>query len=53
MLTELGKLLVKLPVDARLGKLILLGQCFGALDECLTIAAGLLLTYADVCSRIC
>ena len=40
-LTELGKLLAKLPVDARLGKLILLGQCFGALDECLTIAAAL------------
>jgi len=40
-LTDLGKLLAKLPVDARLGKLILLGLCFGAADECLTIAAAL------------
>ena len=40
-LTELGKLLAKLPVDARLGKLILLGVCFGATDESLTIAAAL------------
>lgn len=40
-LTELGNLLAKLPVDARLGKLILLGVCFGAADECLTMAAAL------------
>ena len=40
-LTDLGKLLAKLPVDARLGKLIVLGMCFGAADEALTIAATL------------
>ena len=40
-LTDLGKLLAKLPIDARLGKLIILGLCFGAADECLTVAAAL------------
>ena len=40
-LTDVGRLLAKLPVDARLGKLILLGLCFGAPDECLTMAAAL------------
>jgi HrpA-like RNA helicase len=40
-LTPLGELLVKLPVDCRLGKLIVLGLCFGAADETLTIAAAL------------
>ena len=34
-----GNLLTKLPVDARLGKLILYGVCFGCPDEALTIAA--------------
>jgi len=40
-LTPLGQLLTKLPVDVRLGKLILYGVCFGAADEALTIAAAL------------
>jgi len=40
-LTPTGELLSKLPVDARLGKLILLGVCFDATDEALTIAAAL------------
>jgi HrpA-like RNA helicase len=40
-LTSLGRVLLKLPVDARLGKLLLLGVCFRATDECLTIAAAL------------
>ena len=35
------QLLSKLPIDARLGKLILLGVCFDATDEALTIAAAL------------
>lgn len=37
----LWQLLSKLPIDARLGKLILLGVCFDATDEALTIAAAL------------
>ena len=36
-----GELLAKLPLDPRLGKLILLGSCFDVLDEALTIAAAL------------
>ena len=40
-LTPLGELLAKLPLDPRLGKLILLGSCFDVLDESLTIAAAL------------
>ena len=35
------QLLSKLPIDARLGKLILLGVCFDATDEALTVAAAL------------
>ena len=42
-LTDLGKHLANLPVDARLGKLILLGSAFGpeATDMALTAAAAL------------
>ena len=41
-LTELGALLARLPVDARLGKLVVLAACFdGCLDDALTIAAAL------------
>jgi len=40
-LTPLGELLTTLPIDPRLGKLIILGASFGAIDESLTIAAGL------------
>ena len=40
-LTALGRLLVELPVQPRLAKLCLLGVCFGAPDEALTIAAAL------------
>lgn len=38
-LTPLGAHLAALPVDARLGKFILLGAVFGAVDATLTIAA--------------
>jgi HrpA-like RNA helicase len=38
---QLGRVLAKLPVDARLGKLLILGLCFCATDECLIIAAAL------------
>jgi HrpA-like RNA helicase len=38
-LTPLGVHLSLLPVDVRIGKLILLGAIFGVCDECLTIAA--------------
>ena len=38
-LPPLGQLLATLPIDPRLGKLIVLGACFGAIDEALTIAA--------------
>jgi ATP-dependent RNA helicase DHX57 len=40
-LTPLGELLATLPIAPRLGKLIAYGSCFGAIDEALTIAAGL------------
>ncbi|XP_061600189.1 ATP-dependent RNA helicase TDRD9 [Cololabis saira] len=38
-LTLLGKVMAHLPVDLCLGKMIVLGQVFGCLDECLIIAA--------------
>ncbi|ROL49634.1 ATP-dependent RNA helicase TDRD9 [Anabarilius grahami] len=40
-LTFLGRVLAHLPVDLRLGKLIVLGHVFGCLEECLIIAASL------------
>ena len=40
-LTPLGRLLVDLPIEPRLAKLILLGLVYGAPDEALTIAAAL------------
>ncbi|XP_054828112.1 ATP-dependent RNA helicase TDRD9 [Eublepharis macularius] len=40
-LTFLGKVLARLPVDQHLGKLIVLGNVFGCLEECLIIAAAL------------
>ncbi|NXV76589.1 TDRD9 helicase, partial [Atlantisia rogersi] len=40
-LTFLGRILVQLPVDLHLGKLIVLGHVFGCLEECLIIAAAL------------
>jgi len=36
-LTFLGNVLVHLPVDLHLGKLIVLGHVFGCLEECLII----------------
>ncbi|KAJ6661880.1 hypothetical protein lerEdw1_013051, partial [Lerista edwardsae] len=40
-LTFLGRVLAQLPVDQHLGKLIVLGNVFGCLEECLIIAAAL------------
>uniref|UniRef100_A0A8B9TN04 ATP-dependent RNA helicase TDRD9 n=1 Tax=Anas platyrhynchos TaxID=8839 RepID=A0A8B9TN04_ANAPL len=40
-LTYLGRVLLHLPVDLHLGKLIVLGHIFGCLEECLIIAAAL------------
>ncbi len=40
-LTFLGQVLASLPVDVRLGKLLVLGHAFGCLEECLVIAAAL------------
>ncbi|OQN96057.1 hypothetical protein B0A48_17857 [Cryoendolithus antarcticus] len=40
-LTPLGQQLAKLPLDAQLGKLVLLGSIYGGLDFALTIAATL------------
>ena len=40
-LTVLGEVLARLPVDVRLGKLIVLGHIFGVLVEAVIIAAGL------------
>jgi ATP-dependent RNA helicase DHX29 len=40
-LTPLGLHLAKLPVDARLGKMLIFGSLFRCIDKALTIAAGL------------
>ena len=40
-LTVLGEIIAKLPVDVRLGKLIVLGHIFGVLEETIVIASGL------------
>jgi len=40
-LTLLGEIVASLPVDVRLGKLIVLGFLFDVLDEAVIIAAGL------------
>ncbi|XP_066550485.1 ATP-dependent RNA helicase TDRD9 [Amia ocellicauda] len=40
-LTFLGRVLAHLPVDLHLGKMIVLGNAFGCLEECLIIAAAL------------
>ena len=44
-LTALGEHLAALPVDPKIGKMILMGAIFGCLDPVLTIAAGL--SYRD------
>ncbi len=40
-LTFVGRILESLPVDVRLGKLLVLGHAFGCLESCLVIAAAL------------
>ena len=40
-LTFAGKVLECLPIDVRLGRLLLLGHAFGCLESCLVIAASL------------
>lgn len=40
-LTVLGEIIASIPVDVRLGKLLVLGHLFNVLDECVIIAAGL------------
>ena len=40
-LTVIGEVLARLPVDVKLGKLIVLGHIFGVLEEAVVIAAGL------------
>uniref|UniRef100_A0A8C9FC37 Helicase C-terminal domain-containing protein n=1 Tax=Pavo cristatus TaxID=9049 RepID=A0A8C9FC37_PAVCR len=49
-LTFLGNVLVHLPVDLHLGKLIVLGHVFGCLEECLII--GKRTTYENFCISI-
>lgn len=36
-ITNLGQFLTRLPIDVKLSKLILLGYCFGVLEECIII----------------
>jgi len=43
-LTFLGRVLSSLPVDIRLGKLMLLGHVFGVLEETIIISA-----YSSLC----
>ena len=40
-LTVLGEVVAGLPVDVKLGKLIVYGHLFDVLEECVIIAAGL------------
>ena len=40
-LTVLGEIVAHLPVDVKLGKLIVLGHIFGVLEESIIIASGL------------
>lgn len=40
-LTFAGRILADLPVDTKIGKLLLLGHVFGLLDECLIIGAAM------------
>ena len=40
-LTFAGKILERLPIDVKLGKLLILGHAFGCLESCLVIAAAL------------
>lgn len=40
-LTFIGRVLAELPVDIRIGKLLMLGHVFGLLEECLIIGAAL------------
>ena len=40
-ITALGELIAHLPIDIRLGKLVILGYLFDVLEECIIIAAGL------------
>ncbi|XP_021341941.1 putative ATP-dependent RNA helicase TDRD9 [Mizuhopecten yessoensis] len=40
-LTFVGRVLADVPVDVRLGKLLILGHVFGLLEDCLIIAAAL------------
>ncbi|KAI8787906.1 ATP-dependent RNA helicase TDRD9 [Biomphalaria glabrata] len=40
-LTFIGRVLAELPVDIRIGKLLVLGHVFGVLEECLIIGAAL------------
>jgi ATP-dependent RNA helicase TDRD9 len=40
-LTFVGKILESLPINVKLGKLLVLGHAFGCLESCLVIAAAL------------
>ena len=40
-MTFVGKILERLPIDVKLGKLLILGHSFGCLESCLVIAAAL------------
>uniref|UniRef100_A0A8B9C312 ATP-dependent RNA helicase TDRD9 n=1 Tax=Anser brachyrhynchus TaxID=132585 RepID=A0A8B9C312_9AVES len=52
-LTYLGRVLLHLPVDLHLGKLIVLGHTFGCLEECLIIAAALSLRSIFAAWQVC
>lgn len=36
-LTFIGEIMTRLPIDVKLSKFILLGYCFGVMDECIII----------------
>ena len=40
-LTFVGRVLAEMPVDTRVGKLLMLGHVFGLLEECLIVGAAM------------
>ena len=52
-MTFVGMIMESLPVDIKLGKLLILGHAFGCLGHCLVIAAALSLKSFFVISSTC
>lgn len=52
-ITFIGRVMSELPLDVRISKLIVLGYCFGQLDDCIIIGKrSSRVTYVSVCSTL-